>query len=135
MGLVQIYQNIPGRGFLDRPGRGPSRFDLAAAPPEEIPDVLTFARMLGIPVHALQAPILTGARHGIVNCTRQFGKSTMGAVKVVHRAMTQPGCLILVLAPIAPAERRGAAEVRGPAAAAGHQAKGRRAKPAFPSVA
>ena len=42
---------------------------------------------------------MTGGRQGIMNCTRQYGKSTIGAAKAVHRAYTQPNSLILVLSP------------------------------------
>jgi hypothetical protein len=39
------------------------------------------------------------ARNGILNCCRQWGKSTVTAAKAVHRAATQPGALILVASP------------------------------------
>jgi hypothetical protein len=35
----------------------------------------------------------------VLNCSRQWGKSTVAAVKIVHRAMFTPGSLTLVLAP------------------------------------
>ena len=40
-------------------------------------------------------------RRGIVNCTRQWGKSTVAAAKAVHRAYCHPDSLILVLSPSA----------------------------------
>ena len=39
------------------------------------------------------------ASRGILNCTRQWGKSTVSAVKAVHRAWTRPGSLVLVASP------------------------------------
>src|ERR1019366_4826250 len=39
------------------------------------------------------------AKRGILNCTRQWGKSTVSAVKAVHRAWTERGSLVLVASP------------------------------------
>ena len=39
------------------------------------------------------------AKRGILNCTRQWGKSTVLAVKAVHRAWTKAGSLVLVASP------------------------------------
>ena len=36
---------------------------------------------------------------GILNCTRQWGKSTVTAVKAVHHAFTRPESLVLVVSP------------------------------------
>jgi hypothetical protein len=36
---------------------------------------------------------------GILNCTRQWGKSTLAAVKAIHRAYSVPGSLVLVASP------------------------------------
>jgi hypothetical protein len=41
------------------------------------------------------------AKRGILNCTRQWGKSTIGAAKAVHRAFTRAGSLVLVASPSA----------------------------------
>ncbi len=41
----------------------------------------------------------TSKAQGILNCTRQWGKSTIAAAKAVHRAYTQPGSEILVASP------------------------------------
>jgi len=54
---------------------------------------------LGFDPNPLQASVLRGGRRGIVNCTRQWGKSTVAAAKAVHRAFCQPDSLILVLSP------------------------------------
>jgi hypothetical protein len=43
--------------------------------------------------------LLSGAKRGILNCTRQWGKSTVGAAMAVHRAYTQKGCTVLVASP------------------------------------
>jgi hypothetical protein len=68
----------------------------------DIPDVVTFSReMLGFSPDAQQETVLRGGRRGIVNCTRQWGKSTMTAAKAVHRAYSVPGSLTLVVTPCA----------------------------------
>jgi hypothetical protein len=49
------------------------------------------------------------AKRGILNCTRQWGKSTTAAVKAVHRAYTRARSLVLVATPT---ERQSAEFVR-----------------------
>src|SRR5438105_8030405 len=67
---------------------------------EEVGDVVAFAReRLGFRPDEKQELVLRGGRRGIVNCCRQWGKSTVTAVKAVHRAFTRPGSLALVIAP------------------------------------
>src|SRR5260221_2216332 len=67
---------------------------------EEIPDIVEFTRQrLGVDPNPLQESVLRGGRRGIVNCTRQWGKSTVAAAKAVHRAYCRPDSLILVLSP------------------------------------
>ncbi len=60
-----------------------------------------FARTrLGFVADERQAAVLDSrAKRGILNCTRQWGKSTVLAVKAVHRAWTRPGSLVLVASP------------------------------------
>jgi hypothetical protein len=41
----------------------------------------------------------SNARRGILNCCRQWGKSTIAAAKAVHRAFTQEKKLVLVASP------------------------------------
>src|SRR5579863_3396505 len=41
----------------------------------------------------------SSAKRGILNCTRQWGKSTIAAAKAVHRAFTQDKSLVLVASP------------------------------------
>ena len=63
-----------------------------------VPDVVTFARTrLGFEPDAQQERVLRSeAKQGILNCSRQWGKSTTVAAKAVHRAYTRPGCTVLV---------------------------------------
>jgi hypothetical protein len=67
----------------------------------EIPDAVEFARTrLGIEPDERQAEVLRSeAKRGILNCTRQWGKSTIVAAKAVHRAFTRPNSLVLVASP------------------------------------
>jgi hypothetical protein len=67
---------------------------------EEIP-VSEFARhKLAFEPDPRQAAVLDSqAGRGILNCTRQWGKSTVLAVKAVHRAWTVPGSLTLIASP------------------------------------
>ena len=46
-----------------------------------------------------QALLLCGAKRVILNCSRQWGKSTVTAVKIAHQAVFSPETLTLVLAP------------------------------------
>src|SRR5579872_1975202 len=63
-------------------------------------DVVEFAKTrLGFEADEKQAAVLRGGRRGIVNCTRQWGKSTVTAAKAVHRAHTEAGSLTLVVTP------------------------------------
>src|SRR5437763_17100625 len=60
-----------------------------------------FAReRLSFEADATQSKILrhTG-RRVLVNCTRQWGKSTIAAVNAVHRATFAPGSLTVALSP------------------------------------
>ena len=57
---------------------------------------------LGFPADEAQAGMLgTAAKRGILNCTRQWGKSTVTAAKAVHQAWTEAGSLTLVVSPSA----------------------------------
>jgi Terminase large subunit, T4likevirus-type, N-terminal len=82
---------------LSRAGRNEL---VRAQEPADIADAVAFAReRLGFYPDEKQELVLQGGRRGIVNCTRQWGKSTVTALKAVHRAYSRPGSLILVLAP------------------------------------
>src|SRR5690242_14581772 len=48
------------------------------------------------------------ARRGILNCSRQWGKSTLTAVKAVHRALTSESLIVVV----SPCERQSGEFVR-----------------------
>jgi Terminase large subunit, T4likevirus-type, N-terminal len=72
----------------------------AGAPAAPVP-VVEFARTrLGFTADLKQAELLgSGARRGMVNCTRQWGKSTVAAALAVHRAYTVPGSVVVVAGP------------------------------------
>lgn len=59
-----------------------------------------FARQVGFAPDPVQMRVLDRCvRRGILNCTRQWGKSTVTALKALHRAWCEPGCLVLVASP------------------------------------
>lgn len=59
-------------------------------------------RNLGFVPDARQAEVLsTSARRGILNCTRQWEKSTVAAAKAIHQAWCVPGSLTVVVSPTA----------------------------------
>jgi hypothetical protein len=63
-------------------------------------DRVEFAEKLGISPDAWQRDLLgSTAGRVLLNCCRQSGKSTMSALLALHRALYQPGSLILCLAP------------------------------------
>jgi hypothetical protein len=73
-------------------------------------DPVEFARMLGFEADARQAEVLrSGAKRLLLNCTRQWGKSTVTAIAALHRAWFQAGSLVLVTGP---SERQAAEFVR-----------------------
>jgi hypothetical protein len=56
----------------------------------------------GFTPDAKQARVLSTTIHrGILNCTRQWGKSTISAAKAVHQAISEPGSLTIVVSPSA----------------------------------
>ncbi len=66
----------------------------------EIGDAVAFAReRLGFNPDEYQIAVLRGGKRGIVNGSRQSGKSMVAAAKAVHRADTEPGSLTLLLSP------------------------------------
>src|SRR6195256_4780731 len=69
---------------------------------EEPTDAVSFARdRLGFYPDEKQEMVLRGGRRGIVNCTRQWGKSTVTAAKAVHRAYSVAESLTLGVTPCA----------------------------------
>jgi hypothetical protein len=63
-------------------------------------DAVEFARGLGFePDEKQREVLLSTAKRGILNCTRQWGKTTVSAAKAVHRAYTEAGSTIIVASP------------------------------------
>src|SRR5689334_18922419 len=59
-------------------------------------------RKLGFKPDAMQSRVLEAhTRRGLLNCCRQWGKSTLGAAMAVHQAYTKPESLTLVISPSA----------------------------------
>ena len=55
---------------------------------------------LGIVPDPKQADVLRStAKRGLLNCSRQWGKSTITAAKAVHRAWTQKGAMVIFASP------------------------------------
>jgi len=80
----------------------------APAPGPASDDILDFARSVGLdPDPAQSAVLLSRARRGILNCSRQWGKSTTAAVLSVHRCLHSPEALVLFASP----SRRQSAEL------------------------
>jgi hypothetical protein len=64
--------------------------------------VTAFAGSAGFTPDELQARLLEKNNHRLLlNCTRQWGKSTVTALKAVHHAYTRPGSLTVVVSPTA----------------------------------
>lgn len=66
-------------------------------------DALCLAReRLGFEPDEKQAAVMNGkVRRGLLNCTRQWGKSTITAAMAVHRAWTVPESLTIAVSPSA----------------------------------
>jgi hypothetical protein len=72
----------------------------SAARAEVAADRVEFARLLGIePDEWQRRLLLSDAPQVLINCGRQTGKSTIAATLALHRALSIPGSLVLVLAP------------------------------------
>jgi len=65
-------------------------------------DGVEFARQrLGFEPDPKQSVLLRSrVRRGLLNCSRQWGKSTVAAIKAVHRAEMKPKSLVLVVSPV-----------------------------------
>jgi hypothetical protein len=71
-----------------------------AAPRLRDSDPVTLARRLGLDPDETQQLILRSAsKRGLLNCTRQWGKSTVSVAKAVHHALTVDGTLVVVASP------------------------------------
>ena len=64
-------------------------------------DPVLFAQeALGFEPDGKQAMVLDStAKRGLLNCSRQWGKSTVAAIKALHRALTVPKSMVLVVSP------------------------------------
>jgi len=97
MCTLALNSNVPRKALKKRPEQ--------SRPEGEVleDDIVAFAKnRLDFDPDPQQAALLrSNARRGILNCTRQWGKSTVMAVKAVHRAYTKPGSLVLVASPTA----------------------------------
>jgi len=63
-------------------------------------DPADFARVAGLDPDPWQLRLLhSDAPRVLLNCSRQSGKSTMAAILALHRALSRPASLILILAP------------------------------------
>ena len=93
---AKIVNSMTCRGWVDFFNRNDNA--PAAAPPDAS-DAVAFAReRLGFHPDARQAEVLgSRSRRGILNCSRQWGKSTVTAARAVHRAFTVPESLVLVV--------------------------------------
>jgi hypothetical protein len=78
-------------------------YNFPARRPEEAEnlDAAQFAeRRLGfVPDDRQRAVLLSKTKRGMLNCSRQWGKSTVAAAMAVHRAYTRAGSLVLVASP------------------------------------
>jgi hypothetical protein len=81
------------------------RVDAAARKPESTSTLTASAwarERLGFDADAAQMRVLDApGKRGILNCTRQWGKSTVAAAKALHRAYTEAECLVVVVSPTA----------------------------------
>jgi hypothetical protein len=76
--------------------------------------VLWAEKLLGFTPDAVQAEILRSeAARLMLCCTRQFGKSTITAIKALHHAWTHPEALVLVAAPTARQSGEWLQKIRG----------------------
>ena len=73
----------------------------AEEPRSEAADAAEWVReRLELPVDALQERVLrTTNKRGILNCSRQWGKSTITAAKAIHEAYHTAGSLTVVVSP------------------------------------
>jgi len=80
-------------------GAAPKSEGGVALSPEERADASLFAaQRLGFQPDAVQAEVLSSQiRRGILNCSRQWGKTTVTAVKAVHHAASLPGSTTLLV--------------------------------------
>lgn len=97
--LTWTPPRVSTAGFLFR--KFPIEKETAAAHAHAAISAADFARLrLNFNPDEKQTFILSADHYRmIMNCTRQFGKSTVTAAKAVHHAWTRPGSLTLVVSP------------------------------------
>ena len=88
--------------------------ELCPAADAEADDPVAFAAEMGFVADERQAEVLRAIanpeiKKGILNCSRQWGKSTTVAAGAVHRLVTRPGSKVVV---VAPSKRQAALLVR-----------------------
>jgi len=90
---------MPSSGVWTPIAQPRSRQSQPSPPPT--PGIVEFARsQLGFFPDQLQEVLLqSGVKRGIVNCTRQWGKSTVAAVMAVHRAYFHPESVVVIACP------------------------------------
>ncbi len=75
---------------------------MAQAAEPELSSVEWVRKNLGFEPDEHQAKVLSPEiRRGLLNCARQWGKSTIAAAKALHQALTVEGSLIVVVSPSA----------------------------------
>jgi Terminase large subunit, T4likevirus-type, N-terminal len=81
--------------------RGLRKREVEAPALAEVPRVSEWARTaLGCAADERQAELLdSGARWLLLCCSRQWGKSTVTAIRVVHHVLFQPGAMVVVAGP------------------------------------
>lgn len=93
----------PGRAATQSLAGGPqtTSHDAARLRPDHAANAVLWAeQVLDFHPDDKQRQVLeSSAQRGILNCTRQWGKSTTCAVKSVHFAYFNPGSLVLVASP------------------------------------
>jgi hypothetical protein len=94
---ITFNDYIPSHVPVTNPVEETTDIDLGAV---EL-DAVEFARKrLHLEPDEKQIEVLSSdAKRGILNCSRQWGKSTTAAAKAVHRAYTRPKSLVLVASP------------------------------------
>src|SRR4051812_13721649 len=74
-------------------------------------DAAAFARAAGFEPDPWQETVLANPpRRGLLNCSRQSGKTTTVSILALHVAAFEPGSLIVL---VAPAQRQSAELLRG----------------------
>ena len=117
-----VKDKLPQRSKL---GAGPV-VELGSGDGQEMGSAVEWVReKLGFVPDAVQRRVLaTGTKRGLLNCTRQWGKSTVTAAKAVHHAANEAGSLTLVVSPSARQSAEFLRKAEGFARTAGFKVKG-----------